>query len=370
MAALEALRSAARDPQPVARAAKVSGRKVLGYRCVFVPEEMMHAAGVTAFPIFGTPEAVSLADSYFQPNLCEFIRNIFDLALKGKLDYLDGLVLCNTCDAVRKLYDHWKSYIKTPFCHMINNPQKQFTEPAYEYQYRELAEFREALERLTGAAVTDDALQRSIKLHNETKSLLRKVYEFRKPDLPLLSGEEALEVVMGTMLLPKEEANAKLAQLIDELGTRGRSPLAPGPRIMITGSIIDNPTLIRMVEESGAMVVADDLCTATRYFWYPVKEDKDPLAALARHCTEKPVCACMHPAEARLEYMMDLVREYRVDGIIYFNLMYCDPFLYEGVLFKKKFEERGIPMIALETEHTPSGLGQLKTRVQAFLEML
>ncbi len=370
MSALETLRKSVKDPQKIAGEAKAAGKKVLGYRCVFMPEEILHAAGIVPFPVFGTPEAVSLSDAYFQPNLCEFIRNIFDLALKGKLDYLDGLVLCNTCDAVRKLYDHWKAYIGSPVCYMINNPQRQFTEAGLKYQYQELGEFRRAMETFAGKPVTDDALRDSIRLHNQTRSLLKQVYDFRKPDSPLLSGEEAMDVVMACMVLPKDRANALLKQLILELKQRANPPPSHGPRIMVTGSIIDNPALIRMVEEVGGTVVADDLCTTTRYFWYSVDEGGDPLAALARHTTEKPVCACMHPAEARLEYMMDLVKEYRVEGIIYFNLMYCDPFLYEGVMFKKKFEERGIPTILLETEHTPSGMGQLKTRVQAFLEML
>ncbi|MEW6034460.1 MAG: 2-hydroxyacyl-CoA dehydratase family protein [Chloroflexota bacterium] len=370
MEALQALRNVARNPQQVAREAKKGGKKVLGYRCAYVPEEILDAAGVVPYPMFGTPEAIALADSYFQPNICEFVRNIFDLALKGKMEFLDGLVLCNTCDAVRKLYDHWRTYIKTPFCYIINNPQKQFTELGYEYQYEELSHFRKAVEEFSGSAISDSVLQDAIGLHNKTRSLLRQVYAVRKQDPPLLSGEEALDVVMATMVLPKERANDLLKRLIPELEQRSQPPVAPGPRIMVTGSIIDHPTLIRMVEESGGMVVADDLCTTTRYFWYPVRENRDPLGALARHTTEKPVCACMHPMEARLEYMLELVREYNVAGIIYFNLMYCDPFLYEGVLFKKKLEAKGIPTIALETEHTPSGIGQLKTRVQAFLEML
>lgn len=369
MDALQTLREINRNPQKVAQEAKQAGKKVLGYRCVYVPEEMLDAAGITPFPVFGTPEAVALSDSYFQPNMCEFVRNVFDLALTGKLDFLDGLVLCNTCDAIRKLYDHWKTYIKSPFCYIINNPQKQFTDLGYKYQYEELERFKAALEQFSGVKITDENLNQSIRLHNETRSLLRQVYDTRRQATPALSGEEALDVVMATMALPKQRANVLLKQLVAELKERKR-PAASGPRIMITGSVIDHPALIKMVEESGATVVADDLCTTTRYFWYQVHENKDPMSALAKHTTEKPVCACMHPAEARLEYMLDLVKEYNVEGIVYFNLMYCDPFLYEGVLFKKKLEEKGIPTIALETEHTPSGIGQLKTRVQAFLEML
>lgn len=259
--------------------------------------------------------------------------------------------------------------MQTPFCYLIANPQKQSTDTGYRYQYEELRRFKEAVEGFAGTTITDESLRQSIRTHNETRSLLRQVYELRKQDPPLLSGEEALSIVMGSIALPKDRSNALLRQLLSELLGR-QPPVKPGPRIMVTGSIIDNPTLLNMVEELGGSVVIDDLCSTTRTFWHPVEEDGDPLGALAHHTIENPVCACMHPAEARFDYMLSLAREYNAQGIIYFNLMYCDPFLYEGTLFKKKFEEQGIPTTVLQAEHTSSSMGQLRTRVQAFLEML
>ena len=343
---------------------------MLGYRCVYVPEEIIYAADVLPHPMFGTPESVTLADAYFQYNLCESIRNIFDLALKGKFSFLDGLVLCNTCDAVRKLYDHWGAYIKTPFCYMINNPQLMNTELGYKYYCEELKRFKKAIEDFAGTSISDKALQKSIDLHNETRALVREVFSFRKENPPRISGVEALDIVMATMLMPKDKSNELLRQLIAEIKTRPDAPNAQGPRVLVTGSIIDNPAFIQLIEDVGGVVVADDLCTTTKYFWHEVKDGKDPLDALCHHNTERCVCPCMHPPEARLEYLGELVEEYAVDGIIYLTLKYCDPFLYEGVLFRGKLEADGVPTTMLEVDHNLSGLGQLRTRIQAFVEML
>ena len=126
----------------------------------------------------------------------------------------------------------------------------------------------------------------------------------------------------------------------------------------------------RMVEEEGSVVVADDLCNTMRSFWYKVDKEEDPLEALYKFENKRPLCACMHPPEVRFDYLMELVREFEVDAVIYFNLKYCHPFLYEAPLFQRRLQEQGIPAVFLETGHDLSGVGQLRTRVQAFIEML
>ena len=370
MKTLDTMRGILKDPEPIITEWKAKGKKVLGYRCSYVPEEIIYAADVLPYPLFGTPEAIVQADSYFQFNICEFIRNIFDLALQGKFSFLDGLVLCNTCDAVRKLYDHWNTYIKTPFCYIIDNPQLMNTELGYKYYGEELKRFKKAIEDFAGTSISDESLQKSIDLYNETRALVKELYSFRKEKPPRISGVEALDITMATMLMPKDKSNRLLRQLISEVKARQDGPKASGPRILLTGSIIDNPTLIQLVEDVGGTVVVEDLCTAIKHFWHEVKDGKDPLDALCHHGTERCICACMHPPEGRLDYLHELIEEYAVDGIIYLTLKYCDPFLYEGVLFRDKLQAQGTPTILLETEHSLSGLGQLRTRIQAFVEML
>lgn len=369
MDALQTLRDTARNPSQVAVEWKAKGKKVMGYRCLYVPEEIIWAADMLPYPLYGTPEPVGLADSYFQSCTCEFIRNIFDLALKDNLGFLDGVALCNTCDVIRRLYDMWNEYIEGVPVYLINNPQKLGTETNRAYFTEELRRFKVRMEEISGNTITDDKLRDAIKLHNETRSLLKELYELRRQDNPPLTAEEALDICMATTILPKDRANPMLRQLLDELKDR-EAPQNDGPRILVTGSIIDHPALLKMVEDEGGMVVIEDLCNTSRYFWHQIDTDGDPMDAIYRFLNQRVLCACMHPVSARLEHLLGLVDRFEVEAVINFNLKYCHPFLYEAPLFRKALEARDVPVTVLEVGHDMSGHGQLRTRIQAFIEMV
>jgi benzoyl-CoA reductase subunit C len=366
---IDRFREVLKDPGKVAKEWKAQGKRVVGYRCMFVPEEIIWAADILPYPIYGTPEPVRQADSYFQPYVCEFIRNIFDHALEGKLDFLDMLVLANTCDAQRGLCCMWEDYRSDSPVYMFNNPQKMEHEANREYYRGELEDFRAKMEELSGNKITDEKLQEAIDLHNETRALLKEIYSLRKKDPPALSGEEALDVAMAVSIMPKDASNPLLRQLLEELQGRER-PRGSGPRVLVTGSIIDNPALIRMVEEEGGVVAIDDLCTTSRFFWHQVPKEADPIEALYNFGNNRALCACVHPVHARQRFLEELVEEFNVEGVIYFNMKYCYSFLFEAPLFQKHFESRGLPTNILEVGHDMSGHGQLRTRIQAFIEML
>ncbi len=369
---IQTLRDLVKDPAAVAARWKAGGGKVVGCRCLYVPEEIVWAAGLLPFPLYGTPEPVSLADSYFQSCTCEFVRNLFDQALLGRLSFLDGVALANTCDVIRHLLDMWNGYIRATPAFMINNPQKLGGEANREYYLEELKRFRGKVEEVSGNRVTDEKLRAAIDLYNETRMLLRELYGLRKQDPPPLSGQEAFEVARAASILPKDQANPLLRKLLEQLrgGKGAGAERGQRPRILVTGSLIDHPALIRIVEEQGGTVVADDLCTTSRTFARLVESDADPLAALYRYFNERPLCACMHPEEARLEYLLGLVEEFDVAAVVNFNLKYCHPTLYEAPNLRKALQARNIPSIALEVGHDLSGHGQLATRIQAFLEMV
>jgi benzoyl-CoA reductase subunit C len=369
MSALEIFREVARDPAKVAREWKASGKKVIGYRCLYVPEEVIWAAGMLPFPLYGTPEPIRLADSYFQACTCEFVRNLFDHALDGKYEFLDCLALSNTCDIVRRLCDIWDNYIDGIPVHMINNPQKLQNPGNHDFFYEELRRFKVRMEEISGNQVSDEKLQAAIDLFNETRSLLKEIYALRQQDPPLLSGSDALDICMAVSVMPNDQANPLLKDLLGEL-TSGQAAEAFGPRIMVTGSVLDNPALIKMIEEEDGVVVVDDLCNTIRNFWYAIEPNDDPLEAIYAYMNKRPLCACIHPTEGRLDYLNELVDTFDVEAVIYFNLKYCHPFLYEAPLFAKALKERDIPTNILEVGHDMSGHGQLRTRVQAFIEML
>jgi len=138
---------------------------------------------------------------------------------------------------------------------------------------------------------------------------------------------------------------------------------------ILTGFALDQRALIEMIEDQGGLVVADDLCTTSRYFWHLADEGGDP-KALAALLDRRCLCACMHPMEARLEHILSLATRFQAQGVVDFTLKYCHPFLYEAPLLKRTLEARGLPLTVLEVGHDMSGHGQLRTRIQAFLEMV
>jgi len=367
--AMDTLCEIARNPSSVAEAWKAEGGKVMGTRCIFVPDEIVWAAGMLPFPLYGTPEPVRQADAYFQSCSCEFARNVFDLALDGRFAFLDGLAVPNTCDAIRRLYDLWAEYRGETPAWLINNPQKLVPGGNEAYWIEELKRFRQWVEQVAGTGVTDESLRDAIGLYNETRALMKKIWSLRKEDGPPLSGEEALLVGMAVSVMPKDRANGLLRRLLEEITDREPEEKF-GPRILVTGSIVDHPAVIRMIEEEGGIVVAEDLCTTMKTFWHPVEEGGPSLESLVRAMNRRPLCACMHPFEARMDYILELVEEFRIDAVVNYTLKYCHSFLYEAPLVREALEKKDVPVTVLEIGHDMSGHGQLRTRVQAFIEML
>jgi len=318
---------------------KEQGGKVFGWLCTYVPEEIIHAAGVLPIRITGYREEVELDDgtAYLYVNSCSFSRSCFQLGLRGEYDFLDGVVGGSTCDGARRLFDVWRQYIGTPFHHVLNVPRK-YTERAHQLYLDQVMKFKQHLEEFLGSAITDEALRGSIDLYNESRALLRELYELRKLDE------------------------------LSESNIRHRSRA----RLMITGSVMENPEFIRTIEGEGALVVADELCTSTRYWSDPVVLDgsTSPLEAVSRRYLNNFPCARMYPSDERFDRIADLIKEFRVDGVVSEIIRYCVPYAHDLPLLTHRLTGQGIPVLALDVEYGTSGSGQIKTRVQAFLEML
>jgi bcr-type benzoyl-CoA reductase subunit C len=359
---------------PAVRNWREGGGKVVGYFCSYVPEEIISAAGLLPVRIRATGSTgTDLADAYFRPTSCSFGRHCFDTALRGGYDFVDGVVWVNTCDVVRRLYDNWKEEIDTPFLQILSLPKKTGERQVAWYR-EELGNLKAALEGHFGVEITDQSLWEAIRFHNETRGLQRALYDFRKGDRPPITGAESLAVMVAGTSMPKEEYNRALRELLDELG---RSPEggACGARLMIEGSMLDNPAYVKVIEDQGGAVVTDALCFGSRIMWKDVDETAaDPLEALARYHLGgggRPACGRMIGEHARrAEHIQDMIREFRVDAVVSQRLMFCDVSGYEQFMLGSDFKEDGIPHLKLDREYLLGGVGQMRTRVQAFLESI
>jgi bcr-type benzoyl-CoA reductase subunit C len=351
---------------------KRQGKKVFGWLCTYVPEEIIHAAGALPIRITGYSEEVELEDgnAYFYINNCSFSRSCLQLGLRGGYDYLDGVVGSSTCDGARRLFDLWHYYIGTPFHHIITVPRK-YNEPAHELYYQQVMQFKQHLEEFLNTTISNESLLKSIELYNKSRALLKQLYEFRKMDEPPITGAETMEVLDASFRMPKELFNKYLGELLDEVG-KSRNAYKSRARVMVVGSVMANPEFLKCIEGQGALVVTDELCTSTRYWSDPVvlEEGELVLKSLSRRYLNNFPCARMVPSDERFRRILDLARNFKVDGVISQVIRYCVPYAHDVPLLRDRLQNMGVPMLALDVEYGTSGSGQIQTRVQAFLEML
>lgn len=348
------------------------GGKVFGWLCTYVPEEIMHAAGILPVRVTGYSQEMELEDgnAYMYINNCSFSRSCLQMGLRGEYQFLDGMVAGSTCDGARRLFDLWQYYIKTPFAHMLTIPRK-FTEKAHDLYYQQVVQFQEHLEEFLGQQIADEQLRRSIEVFNRARAFLKQLYELRKADAPPISGAETMEVLNASFRMPKELFNQWLEKLLAELGRTGNRHQGRA-RLMVVGSVMNNPEFVKSIEAQGGLMVADELCTSTRYWSDPVvlEEGQSPVAAISRRYLNNFPCARMVPSDERFNRILNLVKDFKVDGVISQIIRYCVPYAHDLPLLRDRLKEVGVPVLALDVEYGTSGSGQIQTRVQAFLEML
>ena len=362
-----------------ARELNSQGTKVIGYFCCYVPVEFFTALSMVPYRIQGgVNEPITEADTYLETIMCPFVRSAFDLALKNRYDFLDGLVVPHTCDTVQRIYDIWKYYRKPAYSHFINVPH-MLQPSSYEFFKEELLTFRRSLERFAGKKMTDEALSGAVQLHNENRSLVGELYDLRKSDPPLTSGVEILKTVVAGMGLPVLEFNDLLRSVIKEIKERGSGPQKKPVRILIYGSVIDDISFVQLIEESEANVVMDDLSTGSRGFWHDVEVTSDPLDGIVNRYLDKIYCPRTYRPQAetpekdldnRFGYVYKFATDFKVNGVILYVIRFCDTYELDAPDFRDYFQKKGLPVLYLEDDYSATTLGQLKTRVQAFLEMI
>jgi benzoyl-CoA reductase/2-hydroxyglutaryl-CoA dehydratase subunit BcrC/BadD/HgdB len=311
--------------------------------------------------------------------MCPFIRSCFDLAIKEKYDFLDGMVMPHSCDTIVKVYDIWRYYKPYDFTHFVNVPH-MVHQSSLKFFKIELQLLRKALEKFAGSELGDDKLRRAIKLHNEYRALLRELYDLRKPDPPLLSGAEVTKILVASMTIPVQEANELLPQVIEDIKRRREGgPEKRAARVLVYGSEMDDMAFIKLVEDCGANVVMDDLCTGTRHFWYDVPLTADPLDGMVNRYLDKIPCPRTyrqtpggHEAdlENRFGYLKQFAQDFKVNATILYIIRYCDTQELDVPDVRDYLKGQGYPVLHLEDDYNLTTIGQLRTRIQAFLEMI
>ncbi len=347
---------------------KANGKGAVGWMCNYVPEEIFHAAGYNPVRVLGKEGETTMADAYLYTNMCTLVRSCLEEGFNKEFDFLDGMVAVNTCDHIRRFYDVWSRYIPTPFIHELFVPHK-VNEHSERFFTEEVTQLKEKFEEYSGKKITDDKLSESIKLYNKARSLLREISETRKADPPPITGEEFLEVMLPGLVLPKEKHVEMLEGYLQELKGK-KAEDDDRLRIYLLGSELDNTEYIRIIEDAGGLVVADDLCTGAKYFLDDVEENGDPVAAISRRYLKRAECPRMRPADTRLKRIADTIEEYDIDAVVLEVIKFCNLYGEDYPILKKALDKLDVPVLMISREYSTAGVGQIRTRVEAFFESI
>ncbi|MFH2065905.1 MAG: 2-hydroxyacyl-CoA dehydratase family protein [Pseudomonadota bacterium] len=355
-----------------------NGKKVVGYTCSFLPPEIFHAAGILPYRLRGiTTESMEISDAYYGPYVCTFPKCLLQLAGEKKFSFLSGAVISTGCDAMRRLDECWRKTGEDypgsipDFFHYFDVPHK--TDPhAIQWFENEIRKLIQKIETDYHVNITKENLKRSISLYNHGRMLLWEIEKQRSLKDAKISGTDAFSIAVAGTVMPREAFHETLEQLLPDLSRQKSNPANGNRRIMVAGSINDDIELIRLIENAGSTVVADNICFGIRSESDQVSMEDEPISALTRHYLSNSVCPRMFGAyQQRFDLLKAKIERAGVEGIILQNIRFCDLHGSENGLFERDFEKMGIPCLRLEREYGPlTETGRMKMRIEAFLERM
>jgi bzd-type benzoyl-CoA reductase N subunit len=374
--ALETMKRLYRDRYAFARDWKRNGGKVVGYHYTSVPEEVIAAAGMLPVMVTGNPSmGTEAGDKYMEDYFCPFVRSVHNLYVTGEYEFLDLSIFPQTNDSIKRCYYYlWTEKAKFPDLNAKIPPLGIFDSLhtrkyiATRYVQGRVEALRQLIGQLAGKDISRNDLLEAIEVYNENRRLLKKVAELRRADPPRITGVEALQIIGSGFFIPKKEHNRLLEAF---LAGADKLPEREGTRVFVSGTIMDNTQFYELIESCGTVVVGEDVCTGNRYSDNLVDTSADPVDALADRYHTKSHEGRMSPISTLVDYIVKGAQECKAQGAIFNYLRWDDSHGWNYPSQRNGLSAIGIPSFAFEMQdYRLSGEEQLRTRIEAFLEMI
>jgi benzoyl-CoA reductase subunit C len=376
-AIIEHLRHITEDTHEYAKSLQGKGRLLAGYMCTHVPEEILYAAGIIPVRILSPHVSQAMTRGYLHETYCSFSHDCAYQGLEHNYDYLDLIVTSSSCIHMAEAFNVWvrfagfqqKSFL-IPYPHIIQ------TKPAVGFMVESFGEFKQFIERFTEKSIPDDDLERTIKVYNHNRRLLKRLWEFLRRDNPPITGPEVEAVTLASQVMDTQECNQILEQLIQRLEAEpGKAP--SGVRLMVTGGACDDLRIFDLIEQLNyrTNLIFIDSCTAARYFWFEVPEDKpDKLEAIAEGYIGRIPCPAKDNVpgtgeKKRLRFIQQFIEDFKPDGIVFLYQRFCSPQPHDIVALKPVLNKLGIPSTELELDTTVP-ITQFGTQLEALVEII
>lgn len=350
---------------------KNQGKKAIGLLCSYIPEEIIYAADMLPWRVTGTWAASTPhAEAYRISTSCRYCNHVLESLLLGEYDFLDGVIATAMDDDIKCLWDVWKYLDKTSLSHMMYLPHKK-SEPALALWVREVRRLKDELEKFCGKRITDERIYEAIEVLNKTRSLLKRVYELRKEERPPLTGAETLGITTAAAVMSKDEFNRELEAILPYLESGERTVENTFPRLLVSSDMLDDSRYLKLIEDTGALVAMDDMDTGSRYFVDLVADNEDDLIGnIAGRYLNRAGNAHMVDWDKQVAQIMSWVREYDIAGVLELPVLHSFPREFRTPFLKEKLIQNKIPFVSINRDYGLSNVGQLKTRIGAFIEMI
>lgn len=362
--------------QEVLRWKEENRAKAVGYFPVYSPLELIYANGMLPVGIMGGGNKLDVehADSYFGSFVCSIVKSTTELAIRGQLNYLDGIFFHSICDAARNLSFVFKrNFSSQMFVEYIHFPQNPSSPSSVDYLVTELERIRRILEEVNQKPMTEESLRQSIHAYNETRSLIQSLYRIKADTPHLLSTAEAYQLIGAGNSLPPEEHSAMLRAALEEIPNRKVKP-RDRIRVILEGSFCEQPPLelLEVLDEAGCYIVDDDLLLGRRWNETEIPLDRNPVRALAESYINRARYSSVSHDWRRPRFLrlIERVRQSRAEAVVFCIAKFCEPALLDYPLFKDTLEREGIRHIFLEFEEKMWTFEKLRNEIETFVESM
>lgn len=356
--------------------AAVPGRRAIGYMPIYVPRELIHAAGMLPVGILGGGDQMEViqGDAYYQSYICRIPRSTIELGLTGRLDCLDGMLFPSICDVIRNLSGMWQILFKDKYVRYVDVPQNYQDEVGGVFYRQEMQHIRDDLGRMRGAPVTDAELNASIAVYNENRRAVADLYAYRAAKPWQAPTSEVYLLLRAGMVLPVEQHTALLRAYLAAAEQLAR-PRRDNARVVINGSFCEQPplALIKSVEMAGCYIVDDDFLLVTRWLQGEVPSDANPLEELSRaflHSSASTAARYDATREEKGVFLMKQVKTRGAEGVVFAAPSFCDPALLERPMLQDVLSRHGIPHTAFKYAENTGQMAPIREQAGTFADSI
>ncbi|KAB2870263.1 MAG: benzoyl-CoA reductase subunit C [Ideonella sp.] len=356
--------------------AKAPGRKAIGYMPVYVPRELIHAAGMLSVGILGGGDQLEViqGDAYYQSYICRIPRSTIELGLTGRLDCLDGMLFPSICDVIRNLSGMWQLLFKDKYVRYVDVPQNYQDEVGGRFYVHEMQHIRDDLGKLRGKPITDAELNASIAVFNENRRAIRDLYAYRAAKPWQAPTSEVYLLLRAGMVLPVEEHTTLVREYLAAVEQLPR-PKRDNARVVINGSFCEQPplALIKSIEMSGCYIVDDDFMLVTRWLLDDVPENGNPLDELSKAFLHRSAATAAKYDATREEkgvFLMKQVKTRGAEGVIFAAPSFCDPALLERPMLQDVLAKQKIPYTAFKYAENTGQMAPIREQAGTFADSI